>query len=530
MDENRQSRIFVIKIDSIRLPRFLPSVLFITWRVDTLAGQTKMIQANSPLKQIGDNFEIPIPNTMDVNFSLQAKTPLGALFRIGESTLKIPETIGDMKEHYESFTIQSETGDFIISISFRLKDIDKSMEYDPQFSILLQGQSTLSSYGELVDRIPYSVGMSKAKSTFYSDDGILAQLCGVGSKEPNYETNQTLNGLLPVLQTKIAKSKFEADIMIKASSLVMRETPLFLLEDLRLIDGNEARDEESFKISLYGIYLCSVLDNFQNGKNFIEGLDVESIILSMVDFITKIDSNKSATDQWRVYMISSSLILLKFISDKYPEKFMATQTILEQGIRNAIIIYIERYKPEMSQMCHNPNRIKTLLNLKRNFFRSFNVPDVVFTEITNYFYSMIDYYFVKKIIYDDKSYLTKSFNINQFKDLMPDYHWPLMNGLVFIVNNINEIYAGKIKLADITPNSLAGVFLKEILLGFSSQEGSKMTVRKIENLMKNQSQEPAVKNIDEWAHESLRFVDKFSLPSNLQNYIDNITDIMKKVD
>lgn len=530
MDENRQSRIFVIKIESIRLPRFLPSVLYITWRVDTLTGQTKMIQANSPLKQIEDNFEIPIPNTLDVNFSLQAKTPLGVLFRIGESTLKIPETIGDMKEHYESFTIPSETGDFIISISFRLKDIDKSMEYDPQFSILLQGQSTLSSYGELVDHIPYSIGMFKAKSTFYSDDGILAQLCGIGSKEPNYDTIQTLSSLLPVLQAKIAKSKFEADIMKLSSALIMRETPLFLLEDLKIIDGNEARDEESSKLPLYGIFLCSVLDNFQSGKNFVEGIDIESIILGMADFITEIDSNKSATDQWRVYMISSSLLLMKFISEKYSEKFLATQTILEQGIRNAIIIYIERYKAEISQSCHNPNRLKTLLSFKRNFFRAFNVPDVVFSEIATYFYSMIDYFSVKKAIYDDKSILSKSINTTQYKELMPDYDWPLMNGLQYIVNNINDIYTGKIKLTEITPNILAGVYLKDILREFSTQEGSKMTLRKIDNLMKNQNQEPAVKNIDEWAHESLRFIDKFALPANLQSYIDNITDIMKKVD
>ena len=518
MDENRQSRIFVIKIDSIRLPRFLPSVLYITWRVDTLTGQ------------IGDDFEIPIPNTLDVTFSLQAKTPLGALFRIGESTLKIPDSIGDMKEHYESFIIPSETGDFIISISFRLKNLDNSMEYDPQLCIWLQWQSTLSSYGELVDHIPYSVSISKAKSTFYSDNGILKQLCGIGSEEPNYETIQALNGLLPVLQTKIVKAKFEADILKGSSSLIMRETPLFLLENLNVIDGNEARDEESSKISLFGLYLIHVLDDFQSGKHSIEGIDIESVILGMADFITEIDSNKSATDQWRVYMISSSLLFLKFISVKYSDKFFATQTILEQGIRNAIIIYIERYKPEISQTCHNPNRIKTLLNLKRNFFKSFNVPDVVFAEISKYFYSMIDYYAAKKIINDNQAILSKNINVKQYKELIPDYDWPLLNGLLSIVENINDIYTGKIKLTDITPNVLAGKYLKNILYAFSSLEGSKMTIRKIDNLMKNQNQEPAVKNIDEWAHESLRFIDKFDLPPNIQSYIDNVTDIMKKVE
>lgn len=321
MDEN-QSRIFIIKIESIRLPRFLPSVLYITWRIGTLTGQTKMIQANAPLKQIEENFEIPIPNTFDINFALQAKTPLGSLFRIGETNLTIPETIDDMKEHYESFTIPSETGDFIISVSFRLKEIDKSMEYDPQFSILLQGQSTISSYGELVDHIPYSIGISKAKSTFYSDDGILAQLCGIGSQEPNFDTIQTLQGLLPVLQAKIIKSKFEADIIKASSTLIMRESPLFVLEDNNIIDGNKARDEELPKIPLFGLYVSSVLEKFESGKKAIEGIDIESVILGLVDFITEVDSNKSASDQWRIYLISSSLLLMKFISDKYNDKLM----------------------------------------------------------------------------------------------------------------------------------------------------------------------------------------------------------------
>lgn len=529
MDEN-QHRIFLIKIESIRLPRFLPSVLYITWRIGTLTGQTKMIQANAPLKQIEENFEIPIPNTFDINFALQAKTPLGSLFRIGETNLAIPETIDNMKEHYESFTIPSETGDFIISVSFRLKEIDKSMEYDPQFSILLQGQSTISSYGELVDHIPYSIGISKAKSTFYSDDGILAQLCGIGSQEPNFDTIQTLQGLLPVLQAKIIKSNFEADIIKASSTLIMRESPLFVLEDNNIIDGNKARDEELPKIPLFGLYVSSVLEKFESGEKAIEGIDIESVILGLVDFITEVDSNKSASDQWRIYLISSSLLLMKFISDKYNDKYIATQTILDQGIRNAIIIYIESYRSEISQICDNVNRIKTSLNLKRNFFKAFDVPDVVFATITEYIYSMVDYYAVKKAIYDGKTILSKSFTANQYKEVLPGYNWPLLSGLEYIISNINEIYLGKIKLNDIQPNIMAGQYLKDILKIFSTQEGSKMTIKKIDSLMKNQNQEPAVKNIDEWAHGSLRFVDKFALPSDLQTYIDNIEEIMKKVD
>ncbi|OHT01431.1 hypothetical protein TRFO_31752 [Tritrichomonas foetus] len=524
MDDRIQTRILLCKIESIRLPRFLPSVLFITWRADTLTGQTKMVRANAPLKQIEDQFEIPITNIYEITFALQAKSPLGSIFRFGESKIKIPDSISDLKPHSESFSISSEAGEFVVQIIFKLKDLDNSMELDQSYAVLLQSTSTLTRYSELVQSIPYSVDKKMAQNDYYNDTGILNQLCGLASRKPTLETIQELRSLLPVLQTKISQAQFEAEIVKVSGSFLMQQYPLFVMEDNSVVDGNDARNEQTPKVPLLGLYIVHVLRDFDRGKKAVEGVDIESPILQLSDLIGGISSNKNVSDQWQIYLISTSLFIMQYIHEHFRNKYFTTSTILEMGMRNAIITFVEGYKLEISPICNFPNKMKSKLVMKRKFFSSFGLPDIVFDEIANYLYDVMDFYAATKWIMSDDLDSTHS---EQYKKIMPDYDWPLLTGIDKIIPNVNDIITGKIKKSDLY-YPLTGGWLKSILNKYSGKPGYKFNHKRVDNFMKGQTHEPTLQNLDEWGTECLKFVGKYSLPEKLPHMPRKTEKLLKK--
>ena len=518
-----QARVLQCKIESIRLPRFLPSVLFITWRADTFNGQSKLVRANAPLKQIEDTFELPSSTVTEIEFALQAKSPLGTLYRFGEAKIVIPESINDMKPHSEIFKISSDAGDFFIQIILQLKEIDNTMELDPSLAILLQTPSTLLGYVELAKTIPYNLEKKLAKTEYFADNGILHQLNGLPSKKPNNETNNELKKLLPSLQTKIEQSKFLARIVKNLGTILMVHYPLFvMLEDGKVVDGNEARNNKAPKIPLLGLYVSSVLRDFDSGKDSIEGVDIEAPILQLSDMIGGISSNKNVSEQWQIYLISTSIFIMEYIRENFSDKYFTTSTILEMGMRNALITFVESYKLEVSPICNSPIKMKSKLSLKKSFLETFSIPNVVYEVVSKYLYKVMDYLAGTKWIMSDE---LESPDSNHFKEVMPEYDWPLLTGIDYILNNLSDIYAGRISKSSIY-QPLSGEWLKLILSKFIGHETYKFTERKIESLCRGDSHEPTLQNLDEWGQESFKFVGHFQLPDKLPEIPANLIEVI----
>ena len=490
------------RIKTLRIPRFLPSFVFVSYRGDTCQGQTKMIKANQPLKRIEESFEIEYTKgiTKDITFAVNAKSPLGTVFRFGEEKVRIPEIVYDKKEHDVFFDVTAEAGKFEVDVSFQMVERDWSKALDPSLGQLLAAPSTITRYVELVSTIGPTIDIKEAVTKFYSDSGIPSQSAGLAKSRTDVATVQELRQILPVLLEKTEKAQYISDFT-RTASLLLIERPSDFISASGVLTLDDVKECKESHVTVVAAYIMRRIEGFMNGSDKKEGVDLEEPLLHLLSIITDMSRNLN-DDILLMCLTATTFFVCEFLRQKYPTDFPQCQQTLGWGFRSMVIKIIGVVTTKAS-MNLSASRLKTELRSKEGWFKAFDFPPEVWATIKQYIYKKLDLLVGEQWKANESS---GPLPVDDYKKQMPDYNWPLITEAQEIYDMVPEIVKSKSKLARLSA-PMKGSWLGSILRKREVPE------KVINKLVKNWSIEPTVENIDEWAMENLNFAGKWVAPS-----------------
>ena len=486
------------KIKTIRIPRFLPSFVFVSYRGDAVQGQTKMIKANQPLKKIDESFEIAYTRgvTKDVTFAVNAKSVLGTVFRFGEEKVKIPDIVYDQKEHDVYFDVTAEAGKFEVDVSFQIVERDWSKALDPSLGQLLAAPSTIARYVELVSTINPAIDIKDAVSKYYSDSGIPFQATGLAQSRTDVSTVQELRQVLPILLEKTERSHYIADFT-RTATLLLIERPTDFITTRGVVTLDDVKSCQEKHVTLVAAYVINRIERFMTGVDKKDGVDLEKPLLDVLSVITEMTRNLN-DDILLMCLSATTFFILEFLTQKYPNEFPECQVVLGWGFRSMLIKIIGVITARVS-MNLSPSRLKTELRSKHGWFQAFGFPPEVWETVKQYLCSKLDLLVGEQWKSNESN---KPLPVDDYKSQIPDYNWPLITEAQYIYDHAQELLKSKSKRENLSPQ-MKGSWLGCIL------RKKEVPEKLIQKLVKNWNIEPTVANIDEWAMANLDFAGKW---------------------
>lgn len=514
----------IIKIDAIQLPRFLPSLLFVSWRCETLTGQTKLFRADCPLKQINESFEIPINKGSRITISLHAKSSNNQ-FRIGEKTVELPDSLITKRTHSERIVIPFEQQQFIIHTSFELIEHDQEIVDSSEFRDLIEKPHSIELYKHAVETIPLVLTLDQAKQYYSKSDGILFHLSELNQAKSDPQIANELPAVLFSLKEKATQLEKVTEIAKVSMAILARQLPLFFNSDLTgqlILTENEVRNQPDRAYPLISIYLSKVLSQIQNSD------DIQIVQEFLINTIIVMESISVATSlfdvQWTLYMLSSALFLKQYIFNHHsPEQFSNALELLEETVKSSLVHLIEIFESWIFNQMRTFDEIKRKLNFLSELCKSFSVPDVVFRKLCEYICPLIDNSFSIQLA--NSGELSPPLTQKDYCLKFQNFEFPLISSVKNCIENIEPIFKRKMS------SPINAEWLQLVLRKYAGDDEAKQKKIKtvVDKCKAHNPNPPSMCDHHEWASSNLKFGDVYSLPSNLQQIFNSLDDALNTV-
>jgi hypothetical protein len=219
-------------------------------------------------------------------------------------------------------------------------------------------------------------------------------------------------------------------------------------------------------------------------------------------------ANHRVLDERKLVNLLSVTYFIHATLEASPPEFCAAKAIMASAIRLLTVPIASAFTARFLGVAFRPKSLQRELSQLGRWFTVYGIPDVIWTEMRNWFLLSLDSEIALKWIASD---FKPDLAVGSYLEITPDFKWPKFAGLLGFVADI-QLIAAKKRKAGVYSKDLPLQWMKDV---FARKKIDPKVVDWFLKGAKGRVQAAECVDIDDWIEEKLIPLCRMKLPPNL---------------
>jgi hypothetical protein len=497
-------------VHQITIPRLTASNLFLSYRVGDSTGQSPGFPADDQLKHVDYRFEFPFveTTTTSVEFSLHARSPWGKFFRIGGETVAIPPAVCDDQSHAASFTIPSDTGDFVLSVDFQFAELDQQY-LDPELATLVAPTSPVLCYEEVASKNRAFFARDTDRQDVYdSEGGVSARLAALATyANPTIADIRTLESLIPTLEEQAATCRAQSRFFSRVMLGLLKPKLEFVTADGTILPADQAVDSPRPTYPQVALLVIRQADDILAGRSRVTCEQFVAQMLDLTNFLHRL-ANSPALDERKLVSLLSLEFFITACLGAHREHFAVAHKTMANAVELLVTPLVAVFVRRFAAIGFLPRALRREFEQLRRWFVVYGLPETVWAGVRDFLLASLDLEIALRWIAAD---VGPELIGTGYAEIAPGFRWPLLSALIQFVADVPRIAAKKRK-AGVYPMELPVQWMRDVLV-------RRRVEAKVIDWFLKETQGRAARassvDVDDWVQSTFMELCEWKIPDNL---------------